>query len=189
MILDKNQLSSFAISAEYNQRSVISQYRTFYAGKNCSAFLSHKHDDIQQLQHVTTILKSLDAYVYVDWLDKSLPQSPNEVTASKIKEAIKKYDKFILVATDGAIASKWCNWELGYGDAQKYNANKIVLFPIAQTGLKWTGYEYMKLYPTIEYWDGVIYSYIIHGYPSKGFHVVYHYGTEKIIPLGEWLNS
>lgn len=52
-------------------------------------------------------------------------------TAENIKEKIKKYDKFILVATEGAIASKWCNWELGFGDAQKfaYGKNSLISYP------------------------------------------------------------
>lgn len=65
-----------------------------------------------------------------------------------------KYDKFILVATNGAIDSKWCNWELGYGDAQKFDLGKIALFPIAQNDNNWKGSEYMQIYPTIQYYSG-----------------------------------
>ncbi len=39
-----------------------------------------------------------------------MPKTTSGVTATKIKQQIKKYDKFILIATDGAIDSKWCNW-------------------------------------------------------------------------------
>ena len=76
-------------------------------------------------------------------------------TADNIKKKIKQYDKFILVATDGAIASKWCNWELGYGDAQKYDNEKIALFPLKQDDhTNWKGSEYLELYPVIEYING-----------------------------------
>lgn len=34
------------------------------------------------------------------------------------------------MATNGAVESKWCNWELGYGDAQKFDTDNIALFPI-----------------------------------------------------------
>lgn len=62
-------------------------------------------------------------------------------TAENIKEKIKKYDKFILVATEGAIASKWCNWELGFGDVQKFAYGKIALFPIRDDEKDWSGSE------------------------------------------------
>lgn len=70
----------------------------------------------------------------------------------------KKYDKFILVATEGAIASKWCNWELGFGDAQKYAYGKIALFPIRDDEKDWSGSEYLELYPVIGYIDSCQYS-------------------------------
>ena len=77
-------------------------------------------------------------------------------TAENIKEKIKKYDKFILVATEGAIASKWCNWELGFGDAQKYAYGKIALFPIRYDEKDWSESEYLELYPVIGYLDAVV---------------------------------
>ena len=43
----------------------------------------------------------------------------------KLKEKIEIADKFILLATEKAINSKWCNWELGLGDAAKYMKNNI----------------------------------------------------------------
>lgn len=49
-----------------------------------------------------------------------MPQVTSGETAIRIKDRIDKCDKFILLATDKAVESKWCNWELGYGDAKKY---------------------------------------------------------------------
>lgn len=63
-------------------------------------------------------MRHLNSSIYVDWLDPSMPARTCGRTAENIKENIKKYDKFILVATEGAIASKWCNWELGFGDVR-----------------------------------------------------------------------
>lgn len=67
--------------------------------------------------------------VYIDSQDPSMPKKTFGETAKRIKERFEKCDKFILLATNGAIESKWCNWELGYGDAKKYKRN-MVLFPI-----------------------------------------------------------
>lgn len=57
--------------------------------------------------------------------DTKMPQTPNEETAKQIKYTIKSCNKFLLLATDKAIQSKWRNWELGFGDAQKFE--KIIL--------------------------------------------------------------
>ena len=81
------------------------------------------------------------------------PKKTSGTTAAIIKQQIQKYDKFILVATNGAIDSKWCNWELGYGDSVKF-PNNIALFPFKSKGTsdaQYIGSEYMKLYPYIVY--------------------------------------
>ena len=85
-----------------------------------TVFLSHKHDDGEILKNVISMLKNLGINVYVDWMDEDMPKQTSGTTAVKIKQKIRSCRKFILLATEGAIASKWCNWELGYGDAYKY---------------------------------------------------------------------
>lgn len=100
----------------------------------------------------------------------------------------KKYDKFILVATEGAIASKWCNWELGFGDAQKYAYGKIALFPIRDDEKDWSGSEYLELYPVIGYIDSCQYSDEFNQSLFTGYYVFCHYGTKKAIKLVDWLS-
>ena len=97
-----------------------------------SVFLSHSHQDLLNgdVDKVIVILRSIGIRVYIDSLDTSLPPFTSEITANKIKEHIRSNKKFILVATNLSINSKWCNWELGYGDAHKY-LNNIALFPLA----------------------------------------------------------
>ena len=56
---------------------------------------------------------------YIDSRDLSMPKIISGETAEKIKDRIKKCKRFILLATDGAVESKWCNWELGFADAIK----------------------------------------------------------------------
>lgn len=163
--------------------------RSMSPGKRASVFLSHKHDEANTLLQVTYLLEQIHASVYVDWQDRSMPDITCGLTAERIKEKIKQYDKFILVATDGAIASKWCNWELGYGDAQKYAQKKIALFPIKEDNRDWTGSEYMELYPTIEIFDGHVRCEITNTIPQANFYVVYHFGNKRIIPLEDWLNQ
>ena len=77
-----------------------------------------------------------------------MPAYTNAETAHKLKQKIEVADKFILVATPNAINSKWCNWELGLGDAAKYKEH-IALLPINRTYENFRGAEYLKIYPYI----------------------------------------
>ena len=121
-----------------------------------------------------------------------MPKETSAETAKNIKERIKQCDKFILLATNGAIESKWCNWELGYGDAQKYETEKIALFPLKPKGSydqDYKGSEYMRLYPYVVYCDGS--ETYTDGRPVKwGYYVRWHENDKSYIePLDEWLQK
>ena len=133
-----------------------------------TVFLSHKHSDGE-------VLRNCGVSVYVDWMDSDMPKHTSGVTATKIKEKISSCQKFILLATESAIASKWCNWELGYGDAHKYRDN-IAIMPITETsGDTFSGSEYLQIYPVIK----TKYQF------TSGEYYVVDGNTE--IPLGDWL--
>src|SRR5690606_24579826 len=76
-------------------------------------FLSHSHKDKSLIKEAIAFFKAINISVYVDWMDESMPEKTNGVTAVKIKSKIISNDKFILLATNDAVISKWCNWELG----------------------------------------------------------------------------
>ncbi len=155
---------------------------------NLSVFLSHKHDELEHLERVRYLLEKLNTFVYVDWADPEMQHPTNRKTAEALKDKIKKYDKFIFIASDAAIDSEWCNWEIGYGDAQKYDRDKIALFPIKQDNRDWKGNEYLQLYPSIEYFDGTTKYRNSGDIIAEGFYVKYHYNNNIIIPLLRWLN-
>lgn len=142
-----------------------------------SVFLSHKHSDRPILENVITMLKGLGVNVYVDWIDEGMPSITSGYTASRIKQKIRECKKFILLATEDAIASKWCNWELGYGDAQKF-PNNIAVMPITEKrGDIFSGNEYLQIYPVIK----TDYEYILTGcYVEHG---------DNRISLAEWLKK
>ena len=118
MILSKDMLESFSSQIERLTLDEAEGQRCFSSYQIVSTvFLSHKHEDVLQLKQARRILSSLNAHVYIDWLDKSMPKETSGETAIKLRKKIKESDRFILLATDGAIQSKWCNWELGQGDA------------------------------------------------------------------------
>ena len=151
-------------------------------------FLSHKHDEFSILQDVIAFLKDEGVNIYVDWMDESMPKNTNATTALKLKEKIETCDKFILVATQSAIDSKWCNWELGLGDAAKY-INNIALFPINKSSQSFYGSEYLRIYPRIEYQDGTT-KYTSGFYIPSGYYVIYpvdESGNSIIYSLKDWL--
>lgn len=151
-------------------------------------FLSHKHDEKEILEGTISLLKSYGVEIYVDWLDEGMPKTTSGETAVRIKEKIKENHKFILLATEGAINSKWCNWELGLGDAAKYIEN-IALLPVRSDYTDFSGSEYLEIYPYIfniensQYFNG--------NFRSRGTYVVFPSvnGNDRVIPITEWLKT
>ena len=157
-----------------------------------TVFISHKHDELEDLKGILGFLEmNYDVKVYIDSQDPQMPKRTSAQTARNIKNRISQCDKFIFLATNGAIESKWCNWELGYGDALNFQKH-IALFPMKPKGTfdsEYKGSEYMLLYPYISYFDGT--EKYTNGQPIyKGYYVQ----TQKedgnyIIPLRDWLRS
>ena len=145
-------------------------------GTSVTVFLSHKHDEVAILENVISLLKNCGVDVYVDWMDEGMPKTTSGQTAIKLKDKINSCKKFIFLGTEGAIASKWCNWELGLGDAKKYPAN-IAVMPIADKDGIYTGSEYLQIYPVIKSEYMTI--------PDNYF---VEWGTTKV-PLKDWLRK
>jgi hypothetical protein len=151
-------------------------------------FLSHKHDEKDYLEGAISLLKKYGVDVYVDWLDDGMPKTTSGKTAINIKEKIKENHKFILLATEGAINSKWCNWELGLGDAAKYIDN-IALLPIKKDYTDFSGSEYLEIYPYIFNID--YYQFFRGDYRLQGTYVVYPTvnGNDRVVPISQWLRN
>lgn len=164
-----------------------------FQSKPTTVFISHKHDDLDDLKDVLGFLeRTFNVKVYIDSRDPSMPKITSAKTATNIKDRILKCDKFILLATNGAIESKWCNWELGYGDAQKFKKH-IALFQMKPKGTydsAYKGSEYMEIYPYISYFDGT--ERYTSGAPiPPGYYVRTHEndGSKYIVPLGDWFKE
>lgn len=184
MIIDKRTLTTLAYA--YNPLyETKAQSRFFCRGQKASVFLSHKHNEHKLVKEIKAILEGLNSQVYVDWLDNSMPNTTSGETASRIKDKIKTYDKFILIASQAAIDSKWCNWELGFADSIKFAAGNMAIFPIADEGQNWHGNEYLQLYSRIEYVGTN--QYINDIYRLAGFYVVSP--NQVYYSLSEWLNK
>lgn len=189
--LNESQLKSFRKSIKTYNLTLNESLRSF---KNESKyfktkiFLSHKHDELEQLEGAISFLKDQGVDVYVDWLDDGMPKTTSGQTAVRIKEKIKENDKFILLATESAINSKWCNWELGLGDAAKY-INNIAILPIKKDYSDFSGNEYLQIYPYI--FNLEFYQFFQGGYREKGIYVVFPSinGNNKVMSLKDWLKA
>jgi hypothetical protein len=180
-ILTKSKLSSIAYNKAggYSQKAVILNESRSYSNKACSKttiFLSHSHLDAGYIEDVVVFLRKMGVEVYVDWMDDSMPKATSCTTATLLKQKIKENDRFIFLATNNSIESKWCNWEIGFGDAHKY-INKIALLPLKDDNVEWRGNEYLQIYPYIKESD----------FSTGDFIVIFPDG--KTVSLYNWLNS
>jgi len=115
-----------------------------------SIFLSHSHKDKDVVEQAKIFFENLGIKIYVDWQDDTMPQTTSGITAQKIKSKIISNDKFVFLATNNAVVSRWCNWEVGIGDTYKFSKDKIVVFGLADNNRTWHGNEYLQIYPRIE---------------------------------------
>lgn len=172
------EIRNFSASKEYGYKSTV--------------FLSHKHDDLKDLRGVIGVLEQLGAKIYIDSMDNKMPKQTSGDTAKRIKEVIKFCKKFILLATDKAIESYWCNWELGFGDTHKYIEN-IAVLPMKEKGTydhQYKGNEYLQIYPHIEF--NQAYTNIHGHYFKEGFYVKKPANNDSVIyvtELSEWLKQ
>ena len=193
-IFERGSFSNYRITdSQLNEARA--ETRSFSEGGRISfqrtIFLSHKHSDLEDLKDVIGFLRhQYKVDIYIDSMDANMPKTTCGETAQRIKKIIEKSDRFILLATDAAFESKWCNWELGFGDAHKYR-DKIALFPLKEEGsydIQYKGNEYMQIYPFISYYDGT--EKYKNGTPIERGYYVCHYeqdGSLIITRLKEWL--
>jgi hypothetical protein len=190
-LINESQLRGYGKSTKSYNLSLNESLRNY---KNESKFLktkiflSHKHDELENLEGAVSFLNSHGVQVYVDWLDTGMPKTTSGSTAVRIKEKIKENDKFILLATEGAINSKWCNWELGLGDAAKY-INNIAILPVKKDYSDFSGSEYLQIYPYI--YEVESFEYFNGGYRAKGLYIVFPSvnGNNKVVSVKDWLQS
>lgn len=113
-----------------------------------TAFLCHSHKDEALAKGLQVALKDEGIQLYIDWQDHTMPETPNAVTAQKIKDKIRTCNVFLYLATQNAKDSRWCPWEIGNADS---SCKKILIIPTIDDGGYTTyGSEYLQLYPHID---------------------------------------
>lgn len=190
IFISESQLKNYSRSANLylSLNESLKKFKDEGSYGKTKIFLSHKHDELDFLEGAISFLKKFCVDVYVDWLDEGMPKKTSSLTAERLKNKIKDCDKFILLATEGAINSKWCNWELGLGDAAKYIEN-IAILPIKKDYSDFSASEYLEIYPYILVLDRI--QYFKGQYRAQGPHVVYPAlnGKNKVVTMKEWLQK
>lgn len=152
MLINKNHLSLFKTDSDVLVESLLFSFMTTKSereSKGATVFLSHKHNEKDILRNAVSLLRKLGVTVYLDWEDNEMPPETCGETAEKIKRKIIENQKFILLATNDAINSRWCTWELGFGDSHKYHKDMAIM-PITEDDGDWIGMEYLQIYPIIK---------------------------------------
>lgn len=150
----KNIFSQKALNESVRRTRHFSTTDRQYSGT--TVFVSHKHDDLdlEELKGLIGLLeKEYNVIPYIDSMDNKMPEYTCAETAMRLKQVIEFCDKFILLATNNAIESYWCNWEVGIGDVHKYK-NNIAILPMQDAVGNYKGNEYLRLYHSIEYHNG-----------------------------------
>lgn len=139
-----------ALSHRQSFENILNEARNYNSRTaEVSIFLSHSHYDMRIVKIARAFFESFGVRIYVDWTDESMPKTTCGETAAKIKDKIQQNQFFIFLATDIALFSKWCNWEVGYADNWKYSPDKMAIIPISDNRDQWKGSEYLQLYPEI----------------------------------------
>jgi hypothetical protein len=113
-----------------------------------TVFLCHSHLDKELAKGLVTLLAESGWTVYIDWADNTMPESPNRITAEKIKERITSSAFFLFLATPNSTKSRWCPWEIGFSDGKK-GVDSVFIVPTVD-GSTTYGNEYLQLYRQID---------------------------------------
>ena len=101
-IFTRTQFTNLAQSKTSSIKSFkgfVNEARSFSkSNATTSIFLSHSHNDQDLIEQAITFFRTLSVSVYVDWMDETMPEKPNGLTAVRIKSKIQSNDKFILLA-------------------------------------------------------------------------------------------
>lgn len=147
-----HSVSSSSVQLQNNTfHSIFKETRAEHNTENkIGIYLCYCPKDKELLKQVITFFKGMEISVYLDWMDATIQEVMDSVTAVTVKSKILGCNKFILVATNDLISSKWCNWELGVGDTLKQIYDNLAILPLAENNGSWHGNDYLKIYPRIE---------------------------------------
>lgn len=147
--ITESALRSYGMVSEHVAKASRAEVRT---ATTPSVFLSHSHKDDALVRGAVMFLAGQGVTVYVDWLDNDMPEKTSPETALRIQNAIIVNTKFVLLATERSVLSRWVPWELGFADG-KGKQRHMAIFPI-KPDFGVIGSEYLGLYARIELGEG-----------------------------------
>ena len=174
MYLSESQVRAYPSTLTASARSAAQAGLSKSAAVARTVFLSHSHEDRVLVEGVRLMLASQGVSVYVDWKDAEMPAVTNPETAKRIRAKIASADKFVMLASNLSLLSRWVPWELGIGEVQK-TLNNVAVLPVIPDFGAWEGNEYVGIYSRIEPAD-------------DGRLAVFGPGSQSGIYLTEWLN-
>lgn len=166
--------------SSFSNAERINESRNFSKTNSNIVFISYRRKDRKLVVPIVELLNRVGANVYIDYLDDALPDSPNNSTASILRQRIKSSDKFILLATPNSKESKWMPWELGLGDGFNGFKNTIIL-PITNTSSSWSEQEYYRIYGFVNGTEELF------PYVRKRWQISFPNGQR--VDLKTWINS
>ncbi len=113
-------------------------------------FLSHSHKDSNLALGVQGLLEQQGLDVYIDWQDGAMPEKTNRQTAENIRQRIQACHRFLFLATENSLTSRWCPWEIGYADNVKEKNQILILLTEDDQGTI-HGNEYLDLYCRVNF--------------------------------------
>ena len=135
-----------AIRLSLTEQTRVKSLHTRTAATQQTLFLSHSHHDADIVEKVEAVLARQGVSLFIDWKDKGMPKITGPNTARALKSRMWACKKFLLLATNNALASRWVPWELGVADAMN-RLNNVLIVPVEDTGSPWKGSEYIGIYP------------------------------------------
>ncbi|CAN5702544.1 hypothetical protein BH23GEM9_BH23GEM9_20160 [soil metagenome] len=147
MALTRAELLEYGGGTQKGYRA--ENYRASSRGAaTATVFLSHSHEDRDLVEPAANFLASLGVKVYVDWQDPLMPAITSADTARRIRHMIRVNKRFLLLATERSLGSRWVPWELGYADGEKAFVD-IAVLPISEATYRQAPNEYIQVYQRI----------------------------------------
>lgn len=90
-IITKSKLTSYRNSTRTFNKSLnesLSEFKSESTYGKVTIFLSHKHNELEELDGAISFLKTFGVEIYVDWLDEEMPKKTSGKTADRIKQKI-----------------------------------------------------------------------------------------------------
>ncbi|WP_025743785.1 TIR domain-containing protein [Aquimarina pacifica] len=180
-ILPRHGLLQFRNAARIYRKPVTESLQLFKQETKLlkvTLWISHQPNQLEELDSAINFLKGFGVLIYADWLDEehSIYNTNIQDSKEKKEKRIKENRKFIFLATEEAIDSKECKWELRYANTQK-SIDQIAILPVRKDYTDYSGSAYLQKYPYIQKSDHV----------QDRYEVKYPDGS--IEELGAWLSS